>query len=110
VSRWRPFIPSEAAGKTKRVARNYLLQYSERIPQKTVSAGKDTMAKQSDHIVALTDIASGNEIGKNEPISVKCEEDPLESAEATKKSKGCRHERIETVGSDITEGSSKVDQ
>lgn len=68
------------------------------------------MAKQSDHIVALTDIASGNEIGKNEPISVKCEEDPLESAEATKKSKGCRHERIETVGSDITEGSSKVDQ
>ena len=40
VSRWRPFIPSEAAGKTKRVARNYLLQYSERIPQKTVSAGK----------------------------------------------------------------------
>lgn len=62
------------------------------------------------HIVALTDIASGNEIGKNELISVKCEEDPLESAEATEKSKGCRDERIETVGSDITEGSSKVDQ
>ena len=62
------------------------------------------MAKQPDHIVALTDIASGNEIGKNELISVKCEEDPLESVEATEKSKGCSDERIESVGSDLTEG------